>query len=52
MEAECLKELERQKDEYFQKLKGQKSLRGLKEWKKLDILIAEHEVECLKELKI
>ena len=26
-------------------------LKGLKEFKKLNILIAEHEVECLKELK-
>ena len=50
-EAECLKELKRQKEEYFKKMKRQKSWRGLKDFKKCNIFIAEHDVECLKELK-
>ena len=32
-------------------MKRQKSSRGLKEFKKVNILIAEHEVQCSKELK-
>ena len=43
--------LAQKKDEYFLKLKRQKSLGRLKEFKKFNIFIADYEVECLKELK-
>ena len=39
------------KDEYFKKMKGQRSWRGLKELKKFNIFIADREAEYLKELK-
>ena len=35
----------------FKKMNRQKSWRGLKEFEKMNIFIAEHEAECLKELK-